>query len=106
MVKDTIIFFKTILKIFWRNCLWKPIVQSFGNIENLLEELPLETYLSIMWQQDGAPPHTIQAGTITWAPNSTELLHFGSFFWGHLKNEAFQQGNCSEVGLQIKADYF
>lgn len=77
-----------------------------NEIENLLEELPLETYLSIMWQQDGAPPHTIQAGTITWAPNSTELLHFGSFFWGHLKNEAFQQGNCSEVGLQIKADYF
>ena len=31
-----------------------------NEIENILDELPLETYRTLIWQQDGAPPHNIR----------------------------------------------
>jgi len=80
-----------------------------NEIENILDELPLETYRTLIWQQDGAPPHNIRPvldflndryrewigrnGTIAWPPNSPELSNLDAFLWGHLKNVVYRERN-------------
>ncbi|MGH9701722.1 MAG: hypothetical protein ACRD52_19985, partial [Candidatus Acidiferrales bacterium] len=80
-----------------------------NEIENFLDELPLEEYRNLIWQQDGAPPHAVRDvvqflnqrhhewigrnGTISWPPNSPDLSLLDTFLWGHLKNVVYQQRN-------------
>ena len=89
-----------------------------NEIEVFLDELPLETYRTLIWQQDGAPPHATRAvinflnerhaewigrrGTIAWAPNSPELSHLDSFFWGHVKNVVYQERNNNIEEIMAK----
>ena len=69
-----------------------------NEIERLLEELPVLQYNQIIWHQDGAPPHNIQAvtnylnnrydlwigryGPIQWSANSLDLTPLDNFLWG------------------------
>lgn len=97
--------------IFYNQSLSGPRYLNFlqNQIENLLEELPLEEYRHLIWQQDGAPPHATRNvreflnqrhnewigrnGTIAWPANSPDLSLLDTFLWGHLKNVAYQSRN-------------
>ncbi|KAJ8918613.1 hypothetical protein NQ315_013119 [Exocentrus adspersus] len=70
--------------------------------EDYFGELPLEQERNIVFQQDGAPPHSIGAVTdylnqrfhvwigrnapIKWPPNSPDLTPLDTFLWGTLKD--------------------
>lgn len=80
-------------------------------IENLLEDLPLGLYNTIIWHQDGAPPHNVvpvttflndrfncwigRHGHIHWPPNSPDLTPMDSFLWGYLKNIVYAEGRTT-----------
>lgn len=72
-----------------------------NEIEEAVEELPLNIFNNLVWQQDGAPCHNIlgvteflnqkynswigKHGTIRWPPNSPDLTPLDFYLWGHLK---------------------
>lgn len=76
-----------------------------NEIENILEELPLNQYATLIWQQDGAPPHNVvpvtrylnekyntwigRNGPIRWPANSPDLTVLDIFLWGYLKNKIY-----------------
>jgi hypothetical protein len=80
-----------------------------NEIENFLEDLPLEEYQNLIWQHDGAPPHAVREviqylngrhdewigrnGTYAWPPNSPDISVLDTFLWGHLKNVVYKQRN-------------
>lgn len=71
-------------------------------LEDYFDELPLEQERNIVFQQDGAPPHSVVAVTnylnqrfnewigrnapIKWPPNSPDLTPMDAFLWGTLKD--------------------
>ncbi|KAJ8912046.1 hypothetical protein NQ315_016733 [Exocentrus adspersus] len=71
-------------------------------LEDYFDELPLEQERNIVFQQDGAPPHSIGVVTdylnqrfhvwigrnapIKWPPNSPDLTPLDTFLWGTLKD--------------------
>lgn len=82
-------------------------------IEQCIDELPLNIAARIIWQQDGAPPHSRadvrnflnmeypegwigNGGTISWPANSPDLTVMDFFFWGHIKNVIYQTP-CYEI---------
>lgn len=89
-----------------------------NEIEDLLEELPLQIYNHIIWQHDGAPPHAVRDvveylngrynewigrnGTLHWPPNSPDITPMDTFLWGHLKNVVYQRPNRNIEELQQK----
>lgn len=76
-----------------------------NEIEGYLEELPVNTYNNLIWQQDGAPPHNVvpvtdflnnryplwigRYGQVRWPANSPDLSPLDIFFWGYLKNKVY-----------------
>lgn len=74
----------------------------------LLENIPLRTRQRLVFQQDGAPPHSTNAvkdflnatfrhpwigrnGPIAWPPRSPDLTPMDFFLWGHLKDEVYSE---------------
>ena len=73
-----------------------------NNLEEYLEDLPLNLLQNIIFQQDGAPPHNIHGvlnymnerfpewigrnAPIKWPANSPDLTPMDAFLWGYLKN--------------------
>lgn len=71
-------------------------------LEDYFDELPLEQERNIVFQQDGAPPHSVVAvknylnqrfngwigrdAPIKWPPNSPDLTPMDAFLWGTLKD--------------------
>lgn len=71
-------------------------------LEDFFDELPLEQERNIVFQQDGAPPHSVVAvrnhlsqrfnewigrdAPIKWPPNSPDLTPIDAFLWGTLKD--------------------
>lgn len=76
-----------------------------NEIEEYLEQLPVNSYMNLIWQQDGAPPHNIQPvndflnnrylfwigrqGSLRWPPNSPDISPLDFFLWGYLKNKIY-----------------
>jgi len=74
-----------------------------NELEDFLDELPLQNLENIVFQQDGAPPHStlrvrnylnqrfgIWIGSrnapLSWPANSPDLTPMDAFLWGYLKN--------------------
>ena len=74
---------------------------------------------SIVFQQDGAPPHFAadvrrfldktfpgrwlgRGGTIRWAPRSSDLTPLDFFLWGHLKNVVYLSPCEDLAGLKSR----
>lgn len=78
-----------------------------GEIENFLDNIPINQRNSLIWQQDGAPPHNARVvveflnnryptwigrnGTIPWPPRSPDLNPLDYFLWGALKQKIYDQ---------------
>lgn len=76
-----------------------------NEVENLLENIPIQQYNNLVWHQDGAPPHNVapvtqylneryefwigRHGTLRWPPNSPDLNPLDLFLWGYLKNKIY-----------------
>ena len=75
-------------------------------IEDLIEELPLETTRQMWLQQDGCPSHNTRAvmdylneqfnerviatnGTVRWPARSPDLAPCDTFLWGTVKNKVY-----------------
>lgn len=93
-------------------------------IENLLEDIPIQRYNNLIWQQDGAPPHNVglvthylnekynfwigRQGTLRWPPNSPDLNPLDIFLWGYLKNKIYYERpqNINVLRQQIENEIF
>lgn len=93
-----------------------------NEIEEYLDNLPLQYRHNIIWQQDGAPQHHTLAvrnnlnqnyntwigrnGTIPWPPRSPDLSPLDFYLWGHLKNKIYEFGvnNLNEIKDGITAE--
>lgn len=89
-------------------------------IEEMIDDLPINVLRNIVWQQDGAPPHTIVAvrnflnthyeewigksGTISWPPNSPDLTLMDLYFWGHIKSLVYQTPCYTVDELRIRIE--
>lgn len=77
-----------------------------NDIEEFLEELPLEILRRLYFQQDGAPPHNAAQvvnylsdnfgekviatnGPIRWPPRSPDLTPLDFFLWGYVKDYVY-----------------
>lgn len=90
-----------------------------NEIEEFLDDLPVQQYGNIIWQQDGAPVHNTRAvttflnrryelwigkhGIITWPSRSPDLNPLDAFLWGHLKTVAYRNraNNVAELQQRI-----
>ncbi|XP_066583383.1 histone-lysine N-methyltransferase SETMAR-like [Prorops nasuta] len=88
------------------------------DLPELLEDVPLDLWTKMWFQQDGAPPHNIRPvsailenyfpnrwiayrGPVRWPPRSPDLTPLDFFFWGHLKNEVYvTEPGSLEVALE------
>lgn len=93
-----------------------------NEIEQILEELPLQVWNDIIWHQDGAPPHnSIEVvnylstkydlwiggrGPINWPANSPDLSPLDYFLWGYLKNKIYynRPKTLPELANRIRAE--
>lgn len=74
-----------------------------NNLQELLENVPIETRQNMWFMHDGAPPHFSvavrehlnnvfpnhwigRAGPVAWPPRSPDLNPLDFYLWGHLKN--------------------
>lgn len=88
-----------------------------NDLENYLDDLPLNTVRRIWFQQDGAPPHfSIQVrqylnnrfpdrwigrrGPINWPARSPDLTKLDFFLWGYIKDIVFQQPPTTIVNMK------
>ena len=72
------------------------------NLNNLLEDVPLDRRMQMWYMHDGAPPHFNRlvrqhltnvfgprwigrGGPVLWPPRSPDLNPLDFYFWGHLK---------------------
>jgi len=92
------------------------------DVEELIDNMPLNEAVQIVWQQDGAPPHNVaqvrdylnnkyqrwigKYGTIIWPPNSPDLALPDTFLWGHLKNKIYfrRHENVNIIKEEIRAE--
>lgn len=104
--------------IFYRGNLTAALYHGFleNEIEQLLQNIPLHEYANIVWQQDGATPHSTvmvrnylntnypvwigKNGPISWPPNSPDLTLMDTFLWGYLKNKIYSIRNNNIHQLQ------
>lgn len=77
-----------------------------GEVEDYLDTIPLANRNSVIWQQDGAPPHSVRNvteylnerypfwigryGRIHWPANSPDLSPLDFFLWGTLKQNVYE----------------
>ena len=82
-------------------------------IENFLDELPLNILNRSIWQQDGAPAHNTanvthflnekyetwvgKNGSIRWCPNSPDLTLMDRSFWGWLKERVHHEHTFHKI---------
>ena len=109
---------KIIGPIFFQNNLTGArYMDLLDDVENRLDELPLNMANTIIFQQDGATPHNVvqvterlnanfdvwigKHGVISWPPNSPDLTPLDTFLWGTLKNKIYFKS--SENILEIQA---
>lgn len=88
-----------------------------NDIEEGLDNLPLETLRTLYFQQDGAPPHNSRAvtqflnnkygqrlistnGPVQWPPRSPDLTPLDFFLWGTLKNKVYATPSNTVEELQ------
>ncbi|XP_070521818.1 uncharacterized protein [Cardiocondyla obscurior] len=95
-----------------------------NDLPPLLENLPLNVRLRLIYQQDGAPPHFSRnaqqvlnnrfagrwmgrGGPITWPARSPDLNVLDYFVWGHIKAqvEPVREGTVEEVRAAIIAAF-
>ncbi|KAG7301194.1 hypothetical protein JYU34_014053 [Plutella xylostella] len=76
-----------------------------GQLEELLEDLPVAAYHRVVFQHDGAPAHFAvqvrnylaarfpqwigRGGVIPWPPRSPDLTPLDFFLWGHVKTTVY-----------------
>lgn len=89
------------------------------NLPELLENVPLNIRQNMMFQQDGAPPHTShivrqtlnekflrrwigRGGPVSWPARSPDLTPMDFFLWGHIKNYVYKESIDSRIELQNK----
>lgn len=88
-------------------------------IEEEINMLPLNIFRNLIWQQDGAPAHSVLAvreylnanynmwigrnGTIIWPPNSPDLTPLDTFLWGYLKSKVYMDRtqNIEDIIMKI-----
>lgn len=87
------------------------------NLENLLDNLPLEERQTVVFQQDGAPAHNAlivrnylnelfpnnwmgTQGPIKWPARSPDLSPLDFFLWGFLKNKIYKYPSTTEEELR------
>lgn len=93
-----------------------------NEIEIHLEDIPLNDYMNIIWQQDGAPVHNTlrvteflnerydtwigKNGTIAWPPRCPDLTPLDFFLWGYLKNRVYKNRsrNIDEIKQKIREE--
>lgn len=92
-------------------------------VDELLNQNYTQNQLnSMIWQQDGAPPHNVVAvqehlnnqfhvwignkGTIKWPPNSPDLTPCDSFLWGFLKEKVYfdSNTNINTITAKVRAE--
>lgn len=90
-----------------------------NNIEEMVDQLPLEVVRRLYFQQDGAPPHNARQvveylgdqfngrviatnGPVRWPPRSPDLTVLDFFIWGHVKNQVFLSTPRSLQDLEQK----
>lgn len=89
-------------------------------IEEEINMLPLNMFRNLIWQQDGAPAHSVLAvteylnahydtwigrnGTILWPPNSPDLTPCDTFLWGYLKYKVYIDRPENIEGIQMKIE--
>lgn len=90
-----------------------------NEIENELDELSLEDFRNMYFQQDGAPPHNAgfvenylnakfdnrvisTNGTIRWPARSPDLTPLDFFLWGYLKDKVYSTPSATLEELQNK----
>lgn len=89
------------------------------HIQEILENIPLNEYQGIIWQQDGAPYHNVRrvteflnnnfrewigkSGTYQWPPRSPDLTPLDFFLWGYLKNKVYYMrvGSVNDIRNKI-----
>lgn len=93
-----------------------------GVVLPFIEELPLETRISMFFQQDGAPPHAFhkarhfldrhfpgkwigRMGPVQWPARSPDLTPLDYYFWGRVKDIVYKSEPQTPADLQrrIKA---
>jgi hypothetical protein len=89
-----------------------------NNLPVLLEDVPLQTRLQMIYQHDGATPHFSlvarqhlnanflnwigRGGPINWPPRSPDLTPLDYFIWGHMKTIVYQQKVDTKEELLIR----
>lgn len=92
-----------------------------GDVENYLDSIPLANRNSVIWQQDGAPPHSVRNvtqylnekyqlwigryGPIHWPANSPDLSPMDFSLWGTLKQHIYENSiynNIDDLKLSIR----
>lgn len=88
-----------------------------NEIEGFMENLPLDVYQNMYFQQDGAPPHNSRIvtsyldenfpnrwigtnGPTRWPPRSPDLTPLDFFIWGYLKNKVYSSSPTSREDLE------
>jgi hypothetical protein len=57
-----------------------------NELENFLDELPLQQRFSMWCMQDGAPPHAHRCGPFPSPARSMDLTPLDFYFWGYVKS--------------------
>lgn len=90
-----------------------------NSLPDLLENIPLAQRQSMIWQQDGAPPHNCLLvtnylnqvfpnrwigtnGPIRWPPRSPDLTPLDFFIWGYLKDSVYTRRPQNLEDLKAK----
>lgn len=90
-----------------------------NEIEDILDELPLDLGQGMYFQQDGAPPHNSRIvidylqrrfgenvistnGPVRWPPRSPDLTPLDFFVWGHLKNIVYATAVTTREDLELR----
>ncbi|XP_045448380.1 uncharacterized protein LOC123656764 [Melitaea cinxia] len=79
-----------------------------NHLPNLLEDVSLDIYRSIWFQQDGCPAHYTRgrwigrSGPISWPARSPDLNPVDFFYWGTLKEKVYSKPRQSLNELREK----
>lgn len=89
------------------------------NLEDYLDELPLNLFEHIWFQQDGAPAHYSNAvraylndrfpekwigrgGPVAWPPRSPDLTKLDFFLWGFVKDKVYQSPPTTKEDMKVR----
>lgn len=88
-----------------------------GQIEDAIDNLPLDLRINLWWQHDGAPAHYAllvqnflnnnygncwigRGGPITWPPRSPDMTPLDYFLWGYIKCKAYEVEPTTPENMQ------